>query len=98
MSLTDASVTVEHGEDALTHVAECSLAFAPSLFKCLLLCLCVFAFTLSGLCAAAVLLHHANALTVCLVIFLLCLRFGPTCTSIHIPISCLVMSCSENCL
>lgn len=48
MSLTDASVTVEHGKDALTHVAECSLAFAPSLFKCFFLCLCVFALTLSG--------------------------------------------------
>lgn len=48
VSLTDASVTVEHGKDALTHVAECSLAFAPSLFKCFFLCLCVFALTLSG--------------------------------------------------
>lgn len=41
VSLTDVRVEVEHGEDALAHVTECSLAFVPSLFKCLCLHLCV---------------------------------------------------------
>lgn len=41
VSLRDVRVEVEHGEDALAHVTECSLAFVPSLFKWLaFVCLC----------------------------------------------------------